>query len=150
MKKGFILIVIVLSFLSCKKKSTATQAELDEKIITNYISDNNLNATATGSGLYYVMTTVGTGVQPNSNSNVTVSYRGTLKDGTIFDQSAPAGATFSLKSVIKGWQEGIPLFKKGGKGTLLIPSALGYGANATGSIPANSVLIFDIDLINVQ
>ena len=62
MKKGFILIVIVLSFLSCKKKSTATQAELDEKIITNYISDNNLNATATGSGLYYVMTTVGTGV----------------------------------------------------------------------------------------
>ena len=120
MKKGFILIVIVLSFLSCKKKSTATQAELDEKIITNYISDNNLNATATGSGLYYVMTTVGTGVQPNSNSNVTVSYRGSLKDGTIFDQSAPAGATFSLKSVIKGWQEGIPLFKKGGKGTLLI------------------------------
>ena len=150
MKKGFILIVIVLSFLSCKKKSTATQAELDEKIITNYISDNNLNATATGSGLYYVMTTVGTGVQPNSNSNVTVSYRGSLKDGTIFDQSAPAGATFSLNSVIKGWQEGIPLFKKGGKGMLLIPSALGYGANATGSIPANSVLIFDIDLINVQ
>ena len=150
MKKGFILLVIVLSFLSCKKKSTATQAELDEKIITNYISDNNLTATATGSGLYYVMSTVGTGVQPNANSNVTVSYKGSLKDGTVFDQSSPSGATFSLKSVIKGWQEGIPLFKKGGKGMLLIPSALGYGANATGSIPANSVLIFDIDLINVQ
>jgi len=150
MKKGFILLVIVLCFLSCKKKSTASQAELDEKIITNYISDHNLNATATGSGLYYVMTTVGTGAQPNINSNVTVNYKGSLKDGSIFDQTAPSGATFSLKSVIKGWQEGIPLFKKGGKGMLLIPSALGYGNSATGSIPANSVLIFDIDLLNVQ
>lgn len=150
MKKGFILLVIVLCFLSCKKKSTASQAELDEKIITNYISDHNLNATATGSGLYYVMTTVGTGAQPNINSNVTVNYKGSLKDGSIFDQTAPSGATFSLKSVIKGWQEGIPLFKKGGKGMLLIPSALGYGTSATGSIPANSVLIFDIDLLNVQ
>ena len=72
-------VLVSITILSCKKKSTATQAELDEKIITNYISDNNLNATATGSGLYYVMTTVGTGVQPNSNSNVTVSYRGSLK-----------------------------------------------------------------------
>jgi FKBP-type peptidyl-prolyl cis-trans isomerase FkpA len=150
MKKSFVLFVIVLSFISCKKKSTASQAELDEKIITNYISDNKLNATATGSGLYYVISTVGTGVQPNANSNVTVSYKGSLKDGSIFDQSAPAGTSFNLSSVIKGWQEGIPLFKKGGKGMLLIPSALGYGSNATGSIPANSVLIFDINLINVQ
>ena len=150
MKKSFVLIVIVLSFLSCKKKSNASQAELDEKIITNYISDNNLNATATGSGLYYVISSQGTGIQPNANSNVTVSYKGSLKDGKVFDQSSSAGATFNLANVIKGWQEGIPLFKKGGKGVLLIPSALGYGAQATGSIPANSVLIFDVDLINVQ
>lgn len=150
MKKGLVLVVIILSFLSCKKKSNASQAELDEKIITNYISDNKLNATATGSGLYYVITSQGTGVQPNANSNVTVSYKGTLKDGTLFDQSAAAGTTFGLSNVIKGWQEGIPYFKKGGKGMLLIPSALGYGAQATGSIPANSVLIFDINLINVQ
>ncbi|MDO8998124.1 MAG: FKBP-type peptidyl-prolyl cis-trans isomerase [Bacteroidota bacterium] len=150
MKKSLVLVMIVLSFLSCKKKKIATQNELDEKIITNYISDNNLNATATGSGLYYVMTTTGTGIQPNANSNVTVNYKGSLKDGKVFDQSASTGATFNLGSVIKGWKEGIPLFKKGGKGILLIPSALGYGNQATGSIPANSVLIFDIDLINVQ
>ena len=150
MKKYFVLFLIILSFLSCKKKSKATQAELDEKIITNYISDNNLTATPTGSGLYYVMSTVGNGIQPNANSNVTVNYKGSLKDGKVFDQSAATGLTFSLNSVIKGWQEGIPLFKKGGKGMLLIPSALGYGSQANGSIPANSVLIFDIDLINVQ
>ncbi|MDP1799801.1 MAG: FKBP-type peptidyl-prolyl cis-trans isomerase [Bacteroidota bacterium] len=150
MKRILVFLFVVLSLVSCKKRKTATQAELDEKIITNYISDNKLNATATGSGLYYVITTQGTGAQPNANSNVTVNYKGSLKDGTVFDQSAPVGITFNLNSVIKGWQEGIPYFKKGGKGVLLIPSALGYGANATGSIPANSVLIFDIELLNVN
>ncbi|MBA2612039.1 MAG: FKBP-type peptidyl-prolyl cis-trans isomerase [Bacteroidetes bacterium] len=150
MKKILLITVIVLSFVTCKKKKISNQAELDEKIITNYISDNKLNAIATGSGLYYVISSQGTGIQPNANSNVTVNYKGSLKDGTVFDQSAAVGATFNLNSVIKGWQEGIPYFKKGGKGVLLIPSALGYGAQATGSIPANSVLIFDIDLINVN
>ncbi|MBL7920131.1 MAG: FKBP-type peptidyl-prolyl cis-trans isomerase [Bacteroidia bacterium] len=150
MKKIILLSLIVLGFSTCRKGKVKSQAELDEKIITNYISDNNLNATATGSGLYYVVWTEGTGAQPNSNSNVTVNYKGSLKDGTVFDQSTSAGVTFNLNSVIKGWQEGIPLFKKGGRGVLLIPSALGYGSNASGKIPANSVLIFDIDLINVQ
>ena len=115
MKKSFVVLVIILSFLSCKKKKTASQADLDEKIITNYISDHKLNANATGSGLYYVITSQGTGAQPNANSNVTVYYKGSLKDGTIFDQSATTGTTFNLNSVIKGWQEGIPFFKKGVK-----------------------------------
>lgn len=150
MKKNLVLIMILLSFLSCKKKKTASQADLDEKIITDYISANNLNATKTGSGLHYVISTQGTGIQPNANSNVTVNYKGMLKDGSVFDQSPAAGSTFNLGGVIKGWQEGIPYFKKGGKGVLLIPSALGYGSQATGSIPANSVLIFNIDLINVN
>lgn len=150
MKKIVILSLIVLNFVSCGKRKVKTQAELDEKIITNYIADNHLNATATGSGLYYVVWTEGTGAQPNSGSTVTVNYKGSLKDGTVFDQSAAVGVTFNLNTVIKGWQEGVPLFKKGGRGVLLIPSALGYGDKATGKIPANSVLIFDIDLINVQ
>lgn len=150
MKRILILVLIVLSFVSCKKRKVKSQAELDEKIITNYISDNKLNATATGSGLYYVVINPGTGAQPTANSNVTVNYKGSLKDGTVFDQSTSAGISFNLNSVIKGWQEGIPLFKKGGKGVLLIPSALGYGTQTTGKIPANSVLIFDIELLNVQ
>lgn len=140
-------ILLLLCFTNCKKKST--QAKEDEKVITNYMANNNLNGTATGSGLYYVISTQGTGIQPDINSTVTVKYKGALKDGTIFDQST-TGATFSLNSVIKGWQEGIPYFKKGGKGVLLIPSALGYGDKATGKIPANSVLIFDIDLVDVK
>jgi FKBP-type peptidyl-prolyl cis-trans isomerase FkpA len=150
MKTILIASLIVLSFVSCNKRKVKSQAELDEKVITNYITDNKLNATATGSGLYYVVHDPGTGAQPNSGSNVTVKYKGSLKDGTVFDQSADVGITISLNSVIKGWQEGIPLFKKGGRGVLLIPSSLGYGTQATGKIPANSVLIFDIELLNVQ
>ena len=151
MNLKLLLIAFVFAFCSCKKTlTTSEQASADEKIITKYISDNKLSATATGSGLYYIITTQGTGVNPTLSSNVTVNYKGYLTDGSVFDQSAAAGATFGLSQVIKGWQEGIPYFKKGGKGKLLIPSALGYGTTQQGSIPANSVLIFDIELLNVQ
>jgi FKBP-type peptidyl-prolyl cis-trans isomerase FkpA len=143
------ILISVLVFTFCKK-NTVNQAEADEKIITQYISDHKLNASATGSGLYYVISTQGTGVQPSAASSVTVKYKGYLKDESVFDQSNNGGLTFPLSGVIKGWQEGIPLFKKGGKGILLIPSALGYGSNAQGKIPANSVLIFDIELLDVK
>ena len=136
--------------MNCKKKKTVSQAETDENTINKYISDNKLNAQASGSGLHYVIASQGTGVQPNSGSVVTVKYDGFLIDGSLFDQSSSLGASFPLSSVIKGWQEGIPFFKKGGKGTLLIPSALGYGSQATGKIPANSVLIFNIELLDVK
>jgi len=144
------LVVLAISTLlfSCKKK--ISQEEADEKIIKQYISDKGLNAKATGSGLYYVVETEGTGTNPNINSMVTVVYRGTLTDGSEFDKSSTSGATFNLSGVIKGWQEGIPLYKKGGKGKLLIPSALGYGNQATGKIPASSVLIFEIELVDVK
>jgi FKBP-type peptidyl-prolyl cis-trans isomerase FkpA len=146
--KGFLCMLIALSLFSCKKKNIISQEQADENIINKYISDNNLNATATGSGLYYVIETQGTGAQPTSKSDIIVKYRGYLTNGTQFDQNSTGFAT-NLSSVVNGWQEGLPYFKKGGKGKLLIPSALGYGANATGSIPANSVLIFDIELVDV-
>ena len=111
--------------------------QLDEEIILQYISDNNLNAEPTGSGLYYVVNNTGNGDVPDINSIVTVAYKGTLTDGAIFDQSGTSGATFPLSNVIQGWQEGIP-------------SALGYGNQAVGSIPANSVLIFEVTLLNVN
>lgn len=150
--KNSILSVLVLTlfFSACKKEETVDQKAIDEGIITQYIADNNLTATATGSGLYYVMSTVGTGAQPNSSSNVTVVYKGYLTDGNVFDQSKASGISFNLSGVIKGWQEGIPYFKVGGKGKLLIPSGLAYGANAQANIPANSVLIFDITLLDVK
>tara|TARA_B100000965_G_scaffold378806_1_gene374030 strand:- start:193 stop:645 length:453 start_codon:yes stop_codon:yes gene_type:complete len=142
------LFFFLFIFSSCNKNVDYTQ--LDEEIILQYILDNNLNAEPTGSGLYYVVNSTGNGDFPNINSIVTVAYKGTLTDGTIFDQSSSSGATFPLSNVIQGWQEGIPLFSEGGSGILLIPSDLGYGNQAIGSIPANSVLIFEVTLLNVD
>jgi FKBP-type peptidyl-prolyl cis-trans isomerase FkpA len=135
-------------FNTCNKNVDYTQ--LDEDIILQYISDNNLNAEPTGSGLYYVINSTGNGEFPNINSLVTVAYKGTLTDGTTFDQSSSNGITFPLSNVIQGWQEGIPLFSEGGSGILLIPSALGYGSQSVGNIPENSVLIFEVTLLNVD
>jgi FKBP-type peptidyl-prolyl cis-trans isomerase FkpA len=141
-----ILGLFVLSSLGCKKKES--QAEKDEAIIVEYIEANGISATATGSGLYYVIEQQGTGPSCNAFSDVKVSYTGYLTNGVVFDQST-AGITINLQQVIKGWTEGIPYFKEGGSGKLFIPSELGYGSQQVGNIPANSVLIFDVELIEV-
>jgi len=145
----FILSLIVfVGFSSCKKEDTQTQEEqltIDIGKIENYLTEHDLEANKTNSGLHYIITNVGTGSNPTLASNVTVQYTGKLLDGTVFDSGT---ATFPLTNVIQGWQEGIPLFKKGGRGKLFIPSYIGYGASGSSSIPANSVLIFDIYLIS--
>ena len=150
MKRLLILTLLPSIFIVISCNKNLDYAQLDNEIILQYISDNNLNAEPTGSGLYYVVNNTGNGDIPDINSIVTVAYKGTLADGTIFDQSGASGATFPLVNVIQGWQEGIPLFSEGGSGILIIPSALGYGSQGVGSIPANSVLIFEVTLLNVD
>ncbi len=146
----FILSFFLLALLvtGCKKVSADEQAEIDKDIILKYISDNNLNATASGTGLYYVINEKGTGSSCNANSTVNVAYKGYFTSGEVFDQST-AGVTFGLQQVIAGWTEGIPYFQEGGNGILLVPSALGYGTDGNSTIPKNSVLIFDVELIQV-
>jgi FKBP-type peptidyl-prolyl cis-trans isomerase FkpA len=122
----------------------------NEADIIEYIEENDLDANRTNSGLYYVINEEGTGTRPTSSSNVTVAYKGYFLDGTVFDQSDANGISFGLDQVIKGWTEGIPLFKEGGEGILLIPSSLGYGLNGAGSIPRGAVLVFDVNLISVN
>ena len=122
----------------------------NEADIIEYIEENDLEANRTNSGLYYVINEEGTGTRPTSSSNVTVAYKGYFLDGTVFDQSDANGISFGLDQVIKGWTEGIPLFKEGGEGILLIPSGLGYGLNGAGSIPRGAVLVFDVNLISVN
>ena len=148
----YILPIFISLFVlsACAKKKAQKQAEKDHEIILQYIEENNLTATSTESGLYIVIDNIGTGVDCNSASTVTVAYTGYFTNGIIFDQSSAAGVTFSLDGVIPGWKEGIPYFNEGGSGKLLIPSALAYGPDGNGSIPPNSVLIFDVELLDVQ
>lgn len=119
--------------------------------IQEYIATNNLNAMEVGtSGLFVVVTKEGDGEFPTIEDDVTVHYHGTFLDGGVFDSSVVRGepATFPLANVILGWQFGIPQFSRGGAGKLIIPSDLAYGPNGTSGIPGNSVLIFDVELID--
>jgi FKBP-type peptidyl-prolyl cis-trans isomerase FkpA len=148
MKSYVYLILSLLIFTSCGKDNDfEPQTEAD---IIAYIAANDLNATRTSSGLYYVIDNSGSGTRPTSTSNVTVAYKGYFLDGNTFDQSVDTGISFGLNQVIPGWTEGIPLFKEGGEGMLLIPYNLGYGANTRNGIPGGSVLLFDIKLIRVN
>lgn len=107
----------------------------------------------TASGLQYKITQVGTGKSPSADAVVTVHYTGKLVDGTVFDSSVERGEPieFPLNQVIPGWTEGLQLMKEGSKATLYIPGELGYGAQGVpGMIPANSTLIFDVELIKVN
>lgn len=116
--------------------------------IETYLMENGLTAQKTENDLYYIIDAQGGNTRPNQCSSVLARYNGYLPDGTVFDSSSTEGIVFELSGVIKGWQEGIPLFGLNGSGTLLIPSKLGYANSPPGDIiPENSVLIFDITLL---
>ncbi|NKI27377.1 peptidylprolyl isomerase [Arenibacter sp. 6A1] len=152
MKYTFFALVFAL-FISCdddKKAENIDYTAKNELEITEYIKDNNLNAQKGDYGLYYVIDEPGDGKQPSASSQVTVAYKGTFINGEIFDQSGAEGITFGLNQVIRGWTMGIPYFKEGGSGMLLIPAHLGYGSTDRGPIPAGSVLVFDVKLIAVK
>lgn len=149
MKILILPLLLTLAFFGCKKDDPADQAAADEAIIQQYISDNSLTTVKTSSGLHYIIDEPGTGAGCTSASTVRVSYRGYYTDGSVFDQSSLQGIEFGLQQVIQGWTEGIPFFKEGGSGVLLIPSALGYGTSGSGSVPPNTVLIFDVALLEV-
>ena len=156
MKYSFLVILTVL-FTSCSIDDPEQQPTepIDYTIqndneIKAYIEENDLTAIKTESGLYYVIEEQGTGKQPTANSNVTVAYKGFYSNKKVFDQNSESGVSFSLQNVIRGWKEGIPLFKEGGSGILLVPSHLGYGSFNYRGIPGGSVLIFNVKLISVN
>ena len=120
----------------------------NEDEILNYLKENDLDALKSNSGLFYIIEKEGSGNLPDANSTVTVNYKGYYSDGKVFDQND--NITFSLQQVIAGWTEGITYLKKDGSGVLLIPSKLAYGSRDYNGIPGGSVLIFDIDLLDIE
>src|SRR5690606_13202810 len=147
-----------------QEKQTAT----DIKLLEDYIAENNLNATKTESGLFYVIEEAGDGPEVEQGTTVAVSYTGYLLDGTVFDTSlaevAKQSNTFmegrpyepiefqvGTGRVIPGWDEGLQYVRKGSKAKLLIPSTLAYGdRQASEVIKANSVLVFDVEVTDVK
>ncbi|MGL5949264.1 MAG: FKBP-type peptidyl-prolyl cis-trans isomerase [Aeromonas sp.] len=108
--------------------------------------------TTTASGLQYSVEKMGTGEKPKATDVVKVHYTGTLTDGTKFDSSVERGepATFPLNQVIPGWTEGVQLMPVGSKFKFFLPSKLAYAEHGAGSIPANAVLIFEVELLSIE
>ena len=154
---GYSSIVILLASCvkgtdnSCQYKESSAVAPASEVAsLQTYINANHPGAIQHSSGLFYEIVSPGTGTtNAGVCNNVTVKYTGTLTNGTQFDQNLN-GITFTLGGLILGWQKGIPLITAGGSINLYLPPSLGYGNNAVGSIPANSILVFNIQLVAVQ
>lgn len=113
-----------------------------------------MNNPTTNNGLKIDDIKIGTGPEVKKGDTISINYLGTLPDGTKFDSSYDRGQPFTTQigtgQVIEGWDLGVIGMKVGGKRKLTIPPDLGYGAQAVGSIPANSTLIFEVELMGIK
>ena len=163
MKPIFIVLLPVILFASCSKnkdecrydpcETSAPAAEVAQ--LESWLASASITATKHCSGMYYVIDAPGSGGNtPAICSFVSVKYKGQLTNGTVFDQ-ATNPVSFQLGRLIESWKKGIPLIKTGGKIKLYCPPSLAYGSqdirDGSGNvvIPANSILIFEIELNGV-
>jgi FKBP-type peptidyl-prolyl cis-trans isomerase FkpA len=154
--RSLLLFVLVAAGLaSCKKSNEdnfdyVAQFTADTTAIRAYIVKNNIPAIKHESGIFYQIIAPGAGsLVYNANTTVKANYAGRLLGSTTtFDKTNGTPASFALGRVIAGWQIGVPLIQKGGSIRLMIPSYYGYGNANTGAIPANSILDFDIELVD--
>jgi FKBP-type peptidyl-prolyl cis-trans isomerase FklB len=169
--KSFSILTLMLAlglFAGCSQKETAPDAPMtsDAKpgattagaatdageafLAANAKKDG---VTTTASGLQYKVLKSGTGASPKASDQVKVHYTGTTIDGNVFDSSVQRGqpAVFPVNAVIPGWVEALQLMKVGDKWQLFIPARLAYGAQSPSpAIPANSVLIFEVELLDIE
>jgi FKBP-type peptidyl-prolyl cis-trans isomerase FkpA len=154
-------LLIVSCFLSaCSKKKCDYSDDgviaptAEQQAVKHYLDSLGLSATLHPRGFYYRIDSAGSGSMPGECSQITLAYTGQLTDGTIFDHQTSFAT--ELANLIDGWQQGVPLIKQGGSIWLYIPPSLGYGwqaitaNNGSVTIPGNSILIFDIHLLDVQ
>ncbi len=154
MKRNVWMAFILAPFLfaGCGKTDTecvpATVAS-EKAAMVAYCTANNITYTEHASGILYEVMSPGLGTQPTIANTIAVVYTGKLLNGNQFDASANP-VRLALSGVIKGWQIGIPLIKKGGRIKMVIPSSLAYGCSGQGSIAPNSPLYFEVTLTDVR
>lgn len=144
------LFPLLMSGTSCIKDTGCRNKtiESEQGAISAYASSTGMTGTTHPSGLYYQVVNPGVGPSPTISSQVKVNYTGKFLDGTVFDAST-APITFPLGEVIQGWQIGIPLIQKGGTIRMVIPSSLAYGCAGRGGITSNTILFFEVQLLDI-
>lgn len=129
-------------------KLSAEQTGKDAKLIEAYVANSGKKFTKTSTGLYASISNPGVGEGPKMGESWEVNYIGTFLDGKEFDKGAGV-AMPPVGQLVPGFNEALMLLKKGGKGTFVIPSALGYGAQgAAPRIPANAILVFELEVLS--
>lgn len=156
MKYIVLLAVIALVIFYFTKSASNKKLAVENMAIGKDFLSKNKTAEGvieTASGLQYQVIQKGDGnTHPNANSTVKVHYHGMLLDGSVFDSSVDRGEpiSFPLNQVISGWTEGVQLMVVGDKFKFFIPANLGYGNRSTGKITAGSLLIFEVELLDIQ
>jgi FKBP-type peptidyl-prolyl cis-trans isomerase len=141
------------AFMNELKRKSRIAAEDNRMRATAFLQENKTKAgiVELPSGLQYKIVKAGQGRKPVDTDTVLCSYRGTLMDGSVFDQTeAGQPAAFKLGSLIAGWKEALKLMPAGSKWQLFVPPQLGYGPQGTPNIGPNELLIFDIELVEVK
>lgn len=156
MKKILSVSLVSFLFAACLKTSNSAPACKDADpaaeatTIKNYCIANGINYTVDSSGIYYQVIDPGTAPQPNSSSVITTTYVGKFLNGNVLDSNLH-GYTVNLNQLIPAWQIGLRKIGKGGRIKMVAPSSLCYGCyGVPPRVPANSILYFDITLLNVQ
>lgn len=138
---------IILFTLSISAIISCGKDEVNGLTAKEYVEQENLTATKLDEGVYISFITEGTGQKPHVDSKVRVSYSGYLTDKKSFDSNDDA--TFLIRNLIRGWQIGMKEMPVGSKAILVIPPAVGYGGQDRPRIPANSTLVFDIEILEI-
>jgi FKBP-type peptidyl-prolyl cis-trans isomerase len=145
----------LVALAACSSSSTApTTVDIESTTFAPSLGIDLTKFTKNSSGLYWRDLVVGAGTTAANGMTVAVHYVGNLPNGTQFDVNGPTATPFSFKlgigQVVPGFDEGIRGMKVGGRRQLIIPPELGYGSRANGAIPANSILVFTVDLVSAQ
>ena len=155
MFRVFIISVALILLAACSPDSESTEGSAARvKEGTAWLLENAKKeaVTVTDSGLQYEVLATGSGASPGPTDIVLTHYEGKYLSGEVFDSSVQRGEPleFPLNRVIRGWTEGLQLMKEGDKWRLFVPSELGYGKRGAGSIPGDTVLIFEVELLEVK
>ena len=149
----FLGVSVIIFALVCVVAFWPQRQKLAAKAKVQGVQTNVAKEASMASELKIEDTLVGDGAEVKTGDTVRIHYHGTLEDGTVFDSSVDRGEPFEAQigvgMLIAGWDQGIPGMKVGGKRRLTIPPELGYGNRAIGKIPANSTLIFDVELLDI-
>lgn len=152
-------VALPLAAAACSLESAAPVPTVESVPIESATFAPSLNvdlaaSTRTATGLYYRDLTVGSGTVAAPGMSVTAHYSGALTSGTVFDDNAPPDAPLSfvlgVGRVIPGWDEGVVGMRVGGRRQLIVPPSLGYGAASSSAIPANSILVFTVQLASAR